>query len=263
MIGRTNTGGGITLHVIGGTTKPSGAGENTIWLNTDVTVPDWCIQNDDPKTEDSEPDVGFVWITTRTATDNVLNISHPHTVSLYLGTAMQWQTVTESGVSTNKWIDLDGEVYYGGAWHDIQTFVYNGDLHKGADNFNAVVGGKDWNNNRFTFTKESDYFQVVTNSGDNSIRTQYKIDFTNVSQVKIIYARTSTGNHWSLYLSIFESSISSPIISSVPSTTSASAKETHTIDTSSITGEYYFGYWDSNNTASGSVLKVYSIELIS
>lgn len=257
MIGRANTGGGITLHVIGGLTKPSGAGENTIWLNTDVTITNWCIQNAAPE----NPEVGDVYITTRTATDNVLNISHPHDVSLYLGTARQWQTV--EGV--DQWVDLSGEVYYGSAWHNIQTFVYNGDLNAGADNFNSKVGGKTWTQQNGTITLGDDHFYYSTGPNATSYYySQYKIDFTNVKTVKFIYARTSGGGGRTARFVVFPESPGTASASITPPTTASDAKEPITIDTESLSGMYYLGYYESSGSSSASgKLWVYSIELIS
>lgn len=246
-IGRTNTGGGIKLHVVGGTSRPGSAAENTIWLNTSTAIPKWGIQNDAP----GSPAAGEVYITTRNVTSNVLNISSPNAVKVYLGTARQYVN--------NAWVDLDGQVYYSGSWHKLLTFVYDGSLNAGEGNFNTAIGGV-WVNYRGVYAKNTDSFSLTTNiQGDQHVNTQNVIDFTEVNQVKITFTRHNEGNHYAQYFCVYQSSPAYPAVQYTPP--EVANKTTITMDVSGLTGNYYLGYYENANTSAGSVLTVYSIEL--
>jgi len=249
MQGRTNCGGNLNLHLIAGGTKPESAAENTIWLDTEETVTNWCVQNTAPES----PEAGNVYITTRSATNNKLDIGSARSVLLYLGTARQYVS--------GAWKDLDGEVFYSSAWHKIQTFAYDGMLNAGVGNYNSEIGGE-WSASGGTLTNETDYFQYTTLiQGTLSVGSQKAIDFTDINTVKITYTRTSGGNR-NVRFVIYLNTASSATIEAEAPATSASGKNTITIDTTSLSGNYYIGYRDVVNTGTG-VLKVYEIELIS
>ena len=51
-------GGGLNFKVVGGTTQPTNPTENTIWVNTSVSITDWVFSATEPTT----PVEGMVWI---------------------------------------------------------------------------------------------------------------------------------------------------------------------------------------------------------
>ena len=59
---RLSSGGGAQLNytVVGGTTQPSSASENTIWVNTSTTIGNYDISD----TQLQNPSAGDVWIKT-------------------------------------------------------------------------------------------------------------------------------------------------------------------------------------------------------
>lgn len=253
-IGRTNTGGGIKLHVVGGTTRPGSAAENTIWLNTGTAIPKWGIQNDVP----GSPAAGEVYITTRNVTDNVLNVSSPNAVKVYLGTARQYVN--------GAWADLTGEVYYSGSWHGLQTFIY----YYGT--YNPTIGGTPWvmwaNSGTSTVTNYSDRFTVFPIGGGATTfyRPKNLIDLTEIKTVKIVFT-CSNMRQAQKYRFVATNNISVggvweyPAAGTAASETNYGAKTTITFSVESLSGNYYIGpafqgYPGDSN------LSVFSIELI-
>ena len=255
MVGRANTGGGITLHVIGGTTKPTAAGENTIWLNTSITIGDWCIQNTAPES----PNEGDVYITTRFATDNVLNISHPHTVSLYLGTARQYQS--------GAWVELQGEVFYSADWHKLNTYVYDGDLNATDGNYNSQIGGYPWttgtDGGSASISSYSDHFTYSYYTyGAQWAASNKKIDFTDVKTVKIIYSCSGSNlGYFIVYTNKNTSGTRNPDARS--GQFAYVTKGTATIDTSHLTGNFWLGMSTGAASGANGQVDIYKIELIS
>ena len=265
MIGRTNSGGSLKLHVIGGTTKPSGAGENTIWVNTSVTIPQWCIQNTAPE----EPANGDVYITVRLATDNKLDVGSAHSVLLYLGTARQYDS------SEEKWNDLLGEVFYGGEWHSLNTYAYDGDLNSGVDNYNTEIGNQPWSGkassgSSYEITNSDDHFTArMGGTAQAYVCTHDKIDLTGVSTVKFTYTRrwvSNSGNQASKLIVFLEKPSGSSAIPSASAQSDTmpitSSKKEATVDVSGLSGFYWVGIFNEGSTQSVNI-NVYKIELIS
>ena len=103
MIGPTNArggGGGLNLKVVGGTTQPANKRENTIWVNTTTTITGYALSPTQPETGTE----GLVWL--KTADTGVeINVGRKNAVLLHLA---------------------DGKLYTGGAWANIEGWVYAG-----------------------------------------------------------------------------------------------------------------------------------------
>lgn len=259
MIGRTNTGGSIKLHVIGNSARPEGAGENTIWLNTSMAIPKWSIINTAP----NDPVIGEVYITTRFATENILNVANPNVVSIYLGSAKQWRN--DGG--TNKWVDLSGEVYYSGSWHDISTFMYDGSRGLGTENYSAEFGGvkTQWSmtgsdGTSYGETDSSDHFTVTCNKATAKYNSGLAVDLSGVDSIEVVFT-FSKGSAGGCNFGVVSTKGGSHIAKSSDYSSSVGSKTTATIDTSSLSGNYYFmaTLWNNTNTSS---VNVYEIKLV-
>jgi len=254
MNGRTNCGGSLKLHVVGGTTKPSSVAENTIWLNTSTAIPKWCVQNSAP----DSPSAGDVYITVRTTTSNALNIGSAFDVTLYLGTAWQYQS--------GAWVQLLGEVYYSGSWHGLQTFVYDGTIGSTTGNYNADIGGQPWTTGRdggdVNITNYDDHFTISFNPyGQQWTGTNKKIDFTNVNTVKFTY--TASGYTGNLIVYTTKSTSGTRYPDASAAWTSGSSRHSTSINVSGLTGQYWLGTTEgSSATGQSGSINIFSIELI-
>jgi len=260
-IGRTNTGGaGLNLTVLASVTQPSNPVENLIWFNTDTAIPHWYFQNDAP----SDPELGDVYVTISTTATNVLQVLRNNGMKLYFGTARQWDG--------DSWELVGGKIYYNGTWHNLQTFVYDGTIGNAENNFNHSVGGYPWltstGNSSTSISTANDSFTCYYIGGGTGLcYTKNKIDFSAVKSVKITYTASSGGYVVWKRAQIFTSASGGNAVGVVAETSvdNATAKTTITLNTSSLSGQYYFGFgYYSNSSGTVNVsFKIYSIELIS
>lgn len=257
-IGRTNTGGGIKLFVVGGTTQPTAVAENTIWLNTSTSIPKWSVQNDAPPS----PSAGEVYITTRNLTSNVVTVSGPNPVKVYLGTA--WQYVS------GAWKQVAAKVYYSGSWHSLSTFVYDGSKNAGSGNYNDDIGGKPWttgvDGGAVEAWDSTDHFSFKGNgvAGVAWYMTANQIDFTAIKSVKVTFTSTYLARSFRFVVtgSKTSSAVQNPLAGSATYSASYSARQTATIDTTSLNGSYWLGGMISG-TSGDTTVNVFSIELVS
>ena len=265
MIGGTNTGGGgLNLRIVDGNTQPVSPVENMIWINTETRIPNWYWQASEP----SQKETGDLWIGASSVTTNVLNLLRHNALEVGIGTIRQW--------NGTEWEIVGGKVYYNGVWHNFQTFVYDGTIGDAENNFNHNVGGYPWrtstSNINVSITPGTDSFScsfAYGTGGRGVCYTNQKIDFTNVRKVKITYiASTSGAGGKTTRASVFTSVSSGNESGLMASATinSATSARTVEVDTSALSGEYYFGFHGESN-ASGAYwsasLTIYSIELIS
>lgn len=263
MIGGTNGGaGGLNLRVVGSNTQPTHPVENMIWLNTDTAIPHWYFQNEAPE----NPATGDVYITETTTATHVLQLLRNNGLKLYFGTARQY--------NGSSWDIVGGKIYYSDAWHNLQTFVYDGTIGNAENNFNHSVGGYPWRTSSggyvtsCTISTSADHFTCYMQSGNASGAMWYthdKIDFSAVNQVKITYTGSGGGN--SCRAGVFAGASSgapSGLVASAAADNSTS-KKTITINTSNVSGTYYLGLYVSWNGSYqwNHTYNIYTIELVS
>lgn len=144
MIGRTNAGGsgggGLTLKVVGGTTKPANPRANTIWITTTTAITGYVLSPTQPETGTE----GLVWI--KTADTGVeINVGRKNAVLLHLAGGMLY--------TGGKWASVDAWAYINNAWKQF-SIAFDGRLYDNGDQCTDVTGG--WG--------ATDY-KVVTNNG--------------------------------------------------------------------------------------------------
>lgn len=259
MTGGTNGGaGGLNLRVIGSNTQPTHPVENMIWLNTDKAIPHWYFQNEAPT---DDPKVGDVYITITTTATHVLQVLRNNGLKLFFGTARQYDGT--------KWDLVGGKIYYSGEWHNLQTFVYDGSIGNAENNFNHNVGGYPWARSGLaSIGTSTDYFSCNFSGGtggDGLCRTNKMIDLTSVSKIKITYATTSEGRSVTHQARVFSQAGGGGVVASVDAGGSGS-KKTVEINTSSLTGSYYLGFYVYSDVSGHNWsfnYKIYTIELVS
>ena len=261
MTGGTNGGaGGLNLRVVGSNTQPTHPVENMIWLNTDTAIPHWYFQNEAPE----NPATGDVYITETTTATHVLQLLRNNGLKLYFGTARKY--------NGSSWDIVGGKIYYSGAWHNLQTFVYDGTIGNAENNFNHNVGGYPWSRSNgqssVNIATAADYFECQFNGGGNGLcYTKNKIDFSAVKSVKIVYTGSGDGFVNQLNACVFTTPSGGSASGTVASVNWGvkSAKTTITINTESLNGSYYLGFhmYSTTTGAANYNCRVYSIELVS
>lgn len=112
-IGAIETGGGLNFDVVGGTTQPSSAAVNTIWVNTDTAITDWVLSPVAPATANE----GTVWIRTSLASAFGFNALAENAIMVYPTDAQQY--------ISGAWVSKDAKSFNGTAWVEWAIYLYN------------------------------------------------------------------------------------------------------------------------------------------
>lgn len=128
---RSPSGAELNFEVIGSTTQPSSASENTIWVNTDTAISGWKFSSSEPENAIE----GIVWIYTGSSSGVGFDIIE--NVKVYPIYAKQYI----DGV----WVDKTAKIYQGGKWSNLGVYLFN-------NGYLGLSGGFDWRDNANTQT---------------------------------------------------------------------------------------------------------------
>lgn len=136
-------GAGLNFKVIGGTTEPVSPSENTIWVNTDVTVSDWLFTAVEPET----PVEGMIWFTVALESTVSFNALKKNGIILYPVSASQYVG--------GAWVDKVVKSYQEGAWID---WWIPGTLYDGGRDDEKTTGG--WTS--YSYVVDSGYSGITS-----------------------------------------------------------------------------------------------------
>lgn len=261
-IGRTNAGaggsGGVNFKVVGGTTEPTSPKENTIWVNTSVTIPSWAFS----ATEPESPVEGMVWISTGTSSTVEFNALKKNAIQVYPISAKQYVD--------GQWVNVEAKIYQNGEWiqwSTLATYLYNnGD--------SCTSTGGEWTGRGMymdssatgsqspTITKGSTSMKIKEASGyGGACCKANKIDLTDVTSIRIkgnVPTAVSRSDYMRLQVwSSFGSDSWSGRAASIGIGSSAGDID-KSLDVSTLSGTYYVGIYVFN----GASIIVYEIELV-
>ena len=138
MIGRTNTGGGgagLNFSVVGGTTAPSHAKENMIWLNTATKITSWALTPVKPEA----PEHGTAWITIGSSGQVEFNALKKNGIAVFPLSAHQyvqgvWERIQAKVYQAGEWKNLlTDTVFYENGWFNTEVFgEISGNTNNGA-----------------------------------------------------------------------------------------------------------------------------------
>lgn len=268
MVGRTNTGGAsLNLRIMGGNTQPTSPVENMVWLNTNVAIPHWYIQNDAP----ADPVEGTVYITVMTSSNIVLQTLRNNGMKLYFGTAYQYQN--------GSWATLGGQVYQNGAWKDLQKFVYNAGVFNenyatGMNVSSSILSGNVTNDAANGYLVCSTSRSAVSQHAYGYFYFNQKVNLTDVKTIKFTFSASNQyndgggvqtrgyrfvatsgngANQWD------SPTRGTPKRYDNPSASSPASVE---LDVSTLTGENYVGAAQYSYNGS-TTIRIHNVELIS
>ena len=224
------SGGGSELTIVGGTTRPATATQNTIWVNTDTEITDYTLSGAEP----TSPVEGMVWIT----------IGASGSIKMASPVGGDWITVYPLSAKqyiSGAWVGKAAESYQNGEWVEWIRYLYN----KG-DECTDITGG--W---RFDFTPGSQYWSKgtgtknansITLSGSNrqelAAVTTKKVDVTNISTLFVEvdnFTFSGSGTNYNGVLGITNNADGGSTVSQK----TFKVNGTHTLDVSEFTGVYY------------------------
>lgn len=240
MIFNVTGGGGTSLNfkVVGGTTAPENPKENTIWVNTDVTIPSWIFSAEEP----SPAEAGMVWISVGTSSSVVFNALKKNDIQVYPLSAKQYVG--------DQWVDVEAKTYQGGQWVEWANYLYaSGDECTGnGGNWVCVAVGMNSDSpsaQNPVFTNGTSQAVITQVSGKGGIvRKENKIDLTDATQLVLTGSLDGTGGDHHVAIGVW---------SAAPATywgTNRVAKSDFgtqsgeisvTLDVSSLSGSYYVG----------------------
>lgn len=112
MIGRTNagggSGGGLNFKVVGGTSTPASPKENTIWVNSSVSITSWVFS----ATEPEAPAAGMVWFTTDKKSTAPFNALKKNDITLCPISTQQYVS--------GAWAEKTAKCYKSGEWVEVK-----------------------------------------------------------------------------------------------------------------------------------------------
>lgn len=168
MVGGGGGGGGLDFIVIGSTTAPSNAKENTIWVDTDIALTDWHVSAEEPDAVN-----GTAWIQTGTSSPVAFNVLkenslmvYPNAVKVYNGTRFDF---------------VDASIYQNGKWKQFST-AWDGVLFDAGNQYESITGG--WTNASGN-TLTASVFSNQT-FGD-PVHTAKMIDLTDFKTLHVTY----------------------------------------------------------------------------
>jgi hypothetical protein len=235
MIFNVSGGGGTALNfrVVGGTTAPSNAKENMIWVNTSTTISSWVFSATQPTAA-----AGKVWITIGTTSTVGFNALKKNGIQVYPLSAKQY--------IGGAWVDKTAKSWQGGAWVEWIAYVYkDGVLLAG----NLIPVAKNWNGNGTepTITHNEKSISITQPSQSQGYcYFEVKYDMTNFKTLRTTGSYTKNGAE----------RCGPAILNSVGGAFGScyvayeNGGETDiSIDISSISGEKYIGFFLSFNTS--------------
>ena len=149
-------GGGTALNFkVIGNPQPETAKANTIWVDTD-NITSWIFSATQPETAEE----GMVWISIGTFSTAEFNALKKNSVMVYPLSAKQ--------CVNGEWVGKTAQVYQDG-WSDL----WNGELYKDGNEFEAITGG--WIPYKTSFTDVTAVEPTITRNDDGSV----KISVTN------------------------------------------------------------------------------------
>lgn len=148
MIGITNAGGGgggsLNFKVVGGTSAPASPAENTIWVNTAVSITSWVFSATAP----TSPAAGMVWFATSNSSSVAFNAVKKNGIWVYPAGCQQYVS--------GAWVTKTAKTYQSGAWKDWVFWLYKDGVKEVefTDNADNRIGTTSltWGDTTATFT---------------------------------------------------------------------------------------------------------------
>jgi hypothetical protein len=263
MIGRTNTGGGgsgggSAFMIVGGTTRPAKAAQNTIWLNTVVEITSYVLSASEPKNLVN----GMAWVT----------IGDSGSIKIASPVGGNWITV----------YPLSAKQYISGAWEDVEVKSYQngewvdwwaGELYDSGNEFETVTGGwvalalkqtSSGNASKPTITRNADSL-VMDNSSTNYsggiVYTAKKIDIKGRSNL-VFTGVSNVAQKDRAALTIWSAIGATQADNVVANVALPTTEGSVSIDISALDGSYYVGFalYKSSSTTPTVTMKSLKLE---
>ena len=235
LVRRGGSGGTeLNYSVVGGTTQPTGAGENTVWVNTSTAISSHVFSSTQP----SSPSAGMVWFNVGASSPAEMNIlPEGNKIMVYPVGCMQYVS--------GAWVVKTARTYQKGAWVDWLTYLYiKGDLCEdltggwatkatGIGEGGAVAPTVTEGSSALTIT------QATATSGGIAYLAN-KINLSGYSTLAVKATCTNMNTITKLY--VWSALGSTQSVNATKSVLLTDDSSEITLDVSSLTGSYYIGF---------------------
>lgn len=227
-----STGAELQFSIVGGSNYPTNPTNNTIWINTTTSIPNWQISSFQPTT----PNYGMVWINTALHTDTLINAIPNNAIILQPTKAYQYLW---------SWVAVDMEIYQNGSWNTVDADVI---LYDYGAEATAITGGL-YPSSATEYAVRDSYIEFY----NGFYSTSHKINLTDYSLLKVTI-RCDSGNPSSIGVSTGTTFFTAQV-----QTTAEDQIQVLSLPLDSFNGEYYI-VAQSCSSSSGTL--IYKIELI-
>lgn len=109
----------FNFEIVGGTTEPVNPADNTIWINTGVTIGEWQLAYSEPatRTDGNKLAAGDVWLLLSTKSNVSISLSRKFYIQACIIGAYQWDG--------SVWIPCEFAGYVDGEWKTTVLLYYS------------------------------------------------------------------------------------------------------------------------------------------
>lgn len=225
-------GAGLNFKIVGGTAQPASPKENTIWVNTDMSIPKWDISISRPEAGVA----GQVWLVAGAESNISFNALKKNGITEKIVAAQQW--------NGTEWITVEVKGYINGSWKDSDIYIFsatNG-INRGtwAKNTDGILTVSE--DMVLVSAKNSSYGRAVCSEG---------VDVTNLNKLIFNVNEFYKNDNDSQYNYVGLYSQADASLSRYTRRLQVTATGEYVIDTSALNGVYYpkiqaHSYYDSD-----------------
>ena len=251
-------GGGARLNyeVAGGTTEPASPKENTIWVNTEVSITDVIFSHTEPTAGSGGTALsgGEIWVKTGNSSVVSFNALKKETLMVYPVAVFQYDSASMS------FLRKEAKTYISGIWADWNVLYYD---H--GEEFADLTGG--WTvvpSNATAVKNDTNIYLYVDSTGNAWAYTNNPVDITAISTLEFSISRPYS--HGACRIGVVKTKPNSshnPLnsMAAYTSVTSRVSKETpYSVDVSALTGLYYLVFLEAGEKDGTNKDYLYKVE---
>ena len=214
----------LNFKVVGGTSRPSAPGENTIWVNGEG-ITSWVLSPVEPQAAD-----GMAWISIGGASEYAFNALKKNALMVF--------PISAKVYTGGAWANAEAEIYQNGNWNSFSV-TWDGYYFKDGNQYESVTGGwttEGWNN-QATASADNGILYVESPSQLYAARigTASPIDFSGISKLYVDSPAGQGGSFYPGYLLVCTEKQDYTNVAQI----TISAAGTTIINVSDLNGSYY------------------------
>ena len=223
-------GGGASLNykVVGGTSQPTSPKENTIWVNTSISITSHIFSATQPET----PSEGMVWFKTGGTSGAPFNALKKNSIMVYVDGCSQY--------INGSWVAKNAQIYQNG-WKTLATSTII--LFDGENDVTATSGGWSKWKGSGSIKIESGTIKMTApaaqaSRSNGTFGHETAVDLTGYTTVTVTTNTIPTNSDNRSYVAVYDANKEK-----LASETLKKNTTTTTLDISNVTGACYVGFY--------------------